>query len=184
MAEGKTIGKPMAKPAFPHLGGEGAKERMTENQKAKKEPQKRLDIIRGRMPIAVVYMVKFGDNRGDSTAALAKLFGTTTGKIDDLKRERGFKYVTAGFAPTAQQKLDGIEYLKKHPDYASGGVDKLVNELEAYNEATAEQAKAFEVAKAAAHGQSFRKKSGEVADAGGGNRRSSKEKATEEELVA
>ena len=178
MAGGKSIGKPEVIPSVPATSAEAA----AVAPKEKKAPQKRLDIVRGRMPIAVVYMVKFGDNRGDSTAVLAKLFGTTTGKIDDIKRERGFKYVTSGFAPTAQQKVDGIEYLKKHTGYAAGEVDKLVNELEAYNEATAEQAKAFELVRASAHGQPFRKKSGEVADAGGGNRRGPK--ATAEELVA
>jgi hypothetical protein len=178
MAGGKSIGKPEVMPGVPATSAEAA----AVAPKEKKEPQKRLDIIRGRMPVAVVYMVKFGDNRGDSTAVLAKLFGTTTGKIDDLKRERGFKYVTSDFAPSAQQKLDGIEYLKKHIGYSKGEVDKLINELESYKEATAEQTKAFEVTRAAAHGQPFRKKSGEVAEAGGGNRRGSK--ATAEELVA
>jgi hypothetical protein len=148
-------------------------------EKAKKAPAgPRTDIIRGRMPVIIVYMVKHGDNRNESIAAKAKLFGTTTGKIDDIVKERGFKYVTADFAPTSQQKTDGVEYLKKHVDYDKGGVDKLLNELESYTEATEEQAKAFETVRAAAHGQPFRKKDGSaVVDAGGGNR---KGKAAEE----
>jgi hypothetical protein len=177
---GKEKGKAAVEtPVVPATAAEAA----AAAPKEKKEPQRRLDIVRGRMPVSVVYMVKFGDNRGESTATLAKLFGTTTGKIDDIKKERGFKYVTADFAPTAQQKADGIEYLKKHPGYANGDVDKLINELEAYEEATDDQAKAFDAARAASHGQPFRKKTGEVADGGGGNRRG-KEKATAEELVA
>jgi len=145
--------------------------------KEKKEPVKRTDIVRGRMPVVIVYMVKFGDNRGETVAAKAKLFGTTTGKIDDLVRERGFKYVKADFAPTVEQKADGIEYFKKHPGYAKGECDKLIDELESYDEATPEQAKAFETVRASVHGQGFRKKTGEVAEAGGGNKRTKPEKS-------
>jgi hypothetical protein len=152
-----------------------------------KVSHKRDDIIRGRMPIVVVYAVKHGDQRNETTAALAKLFGTTTGKIDDIKKERGFKYVKDNFAPTALQKADGIEYLKRHPEYSKGAVDKLIDEIDSYVEATPDEAKAFEVARASAHGQPFRKKTGEpVTDAGGGNRigQSQKGKATAADLVS
>src|SRR5574344_1507251 len=46
------------------------------------------NIIRGRMPIVVVWIVRFGDQKGLATKELADLFGTTVGKITDRSEER------------------------------------------------------------------------------------------------
>ena len=63
------------------------------------------DIIRGRMPIAVVAMVRFGDQKNGDVRSLAKMFGTTVGKITDIKKNSTFTYLPATFRPTAQQRL-------------------------------------------------------------------------------
>lgn len=131
---------------------------------AEKAPPK--EIIRGRMPVAVVAQVRFGANKDGATKAVADLFGTTVGKVDDIKKNRNFAYVTADFKPTAAQKADGIAWLKRHPT----GADALVAELEATAEATADEAAAFEATRAANRGQSEKKADGTTADAGGGNR--------------
>jgi hypothetical protein len=127
------------------------------------------EIIRGRMPVAVVYLARFGNQKDSATKAAADKFGTTVGKIDDIKKNRNFAYVTTNFRPTADQKTQALEWLKRHPHYDAQNVDDLVNELEAVPMATAEEAAAFEAARVTARGQNVKTKEGETADAGGGN---------------
>lgn len=138
------------------------------------------EIIRGRMPVAVVALARFGSMKGDTVKAKAEAFGTTIGKIDDIVKNRNFAYVTDAFRPTASQKADGIEWLKRHPV----GADALIAELEGTQEATQEEAAAFEAARAANRGQSPSTKEGETADAGGGNRRKNGKKAKTEAAPA
>jgi len=140
----------------------------------KKEKKLIENITRGRMPIAVVAQVRFGKNSRDSTKSLADLYGTTVGKIDDIKKNRNFAYVTESFRPTAQMKADGIEWLQRHHKYEAGAVDALIVELENTEEASVEDAAAFAEVKKAARAQEPKTKTGEVADAGGGNRRQDK----------
>lgn len=136
-------------------------------------------IINGRMPVAVVAQIRFGNDKGESTKVLADKYGTTVGKIDDIKKNRNFAYVTADFKPTEDQKEAGINWLKTHPYYDAAGVDKLITELEATPVASAEEAAAFEATRVAARGQSPVTKDGEPADAGGGNRRKPRAKKGE-----
>ena len=149
---------------------------------AKKEKKLIEGITRGRMPIAVVNMVRFGDNKLAETKDLATMFGTTVGKITDIKKNSTFAYLVAGFKPTAEQKADGIAWLQRHIGYDEGKVDKLINELEKTKVATAEEAAAFDAIRSKAKGQKEKTKTGEVADAGGGNR-AGKKKATAKDLV-
>ena len=88
------------------------------------------NIINGRMPVAVVAQIRFGNNKGDATKDLAAMYGTTVGKIDDIKKNRNFAYVGADFKPTQEQSDQGLEWLKRHPKYDSGEVDKVITELE------------------------------------------------------
>lgn len=145
-----------------------------EVQKVGATPKKA--IINGRMPVAIVAQVRFGNDKAESTKVLADKYGTTVGKIDDIKKNRNFAYVTADFRPTAEMKAAGVAWLKTHPYYDAAGVDKLVNELDATPEATAEEAAAFEGVRVAARGQSPTTKDGDPANAGGGNRRTPRAK--------
>lgn len=140
-------------------------------------PKENPSIIKGRMPVAVVHLARFGEHKGDSNKDLAALFGTTVGKIDDIKKSRNFAYVTAEVKFTDAQIDEGINWLKRHPTYDESNVDALVNELEAYARASEEDAKAFEAARSAARGQPTTTKTGETANGGGGNRRGKKAKA-------
>lgn len=128
-------------------------------------------IINGRMPVAVVAQIRFGNNKGDATKALADMYGTTVGKIDDIKKNRNFAYVTADFKPTAAMKEEGVAWLQRHPKFSTGSVDAIITELETAPEAEEADAAAFAAARTAARGQPVTTKEGEVADAGGGNRR-------------
>ena len=129
------------------------------------------NIINGRMPVAVVAQIRFGNNKSDATKDLAAMYGTTVGKIDDIKKNRNFAYVGADFKPTQEQIDQGLEWLKRHPKYNEGTVDKIIQELETTPVATAEEAAKFEADRVAARGQSVTTKDGAVADGGGGNRR-------------
>lgn len=144
-----------------------------------KTPAVRPEIIRGRMPIAVVALARFGNTKNDSVAEQAKQFGTTVGKIDDIRKNRNFAYVTEAFKPTAAQVDEGVEYLKKHHAYDAANTDALVNELAKTPVATEAEAAAFEEARSAARGQRATTKEGEPAEAGGGNRRKGKGKTAE-----
>lgn len=128
------------------------------------------NIIRGRMPIAVVWMVRFGDQKGLATKELADLFGTTVGKITDIKKKSTFAYLPEDFKPTQPQKDEGIAWLQKHVGFAEGKVDKLLNELEGLKTANEAEATAFEALRVKNRGQLPTTKTGETADAGGGNR--------------
>ncbi len=144
-------------------------------------------IINGRMPVAIVALARFGNTKAEPTKVQADMFGTTVGKIDDIRKNRNFAYVTADFKPTADQKAAGVAWLKTHPYFDQANVDKLIVELDATPEANAEEAAAFEAVRVAARGQSPVTKEGEVADAGGGNRRTpraKKEKAPKAESTA
>lgn len=147
---------------------------MTEKTTETKAAAAPVEIIRGRMPVAVVYMVRYGNKKGESTKVKADKFGTTVGKIDDIAKGRNFAYVTEAFRPTQEMKDQALEWLKRHPHYDAQNVDELVNELEAISVATAEEAAAFEAARVAARGQTPKTKTGETADAGGGNNRKGK----------
>jgi len=149
------------------------------------------NIINGRMPVAVVAQIRFGNNKDDATKLLAALYGTTVGKIDDIKKNRNFAYVDATFKPTASQKAEGIAWLQRHPKYKDGDVDAVITELETATEASVEEAAAFDALRKASHGQPVTTKDGEVADAGGGNRREArkskkakKQEAEVEDLTA
>lgn len=136
-----------------------------QTEAAAKQPAR--EIIRGRMPVAVVALARFGSLKDSATKAAAEAFGTTVGKIDDIRKNRNFAYVTADFRPTEQQKADGVAWLERHPT----GTADLIKELKAVEVATPEQAAAFEATRSANRGQTEKTKEGEPANAGGGNRR-------------
>ena len=137
------------------------------------------NIIQGRMPVAVVHLARFGNTKGNATKDLAVQFGTTVGKIDDIKKNRNFAYVVADTKFTEAQIAEGIEWLKRHPKHDEAKTDDLVVELDGYARATEDEAKAFEAARTAARGQPTKTKEGEVANGGGGNRRGKKAKNEE-----
>ena len=137
------------------------------------------NIIQGRMPVAVVHLMRFGSDKSKATKDLAVAFGTTVGKVDDVKKNRNFAYVTEATRFTDEQIAEGIEWLKRHPNYDDANVDNLVNELESYTRATEEESKAFAEARTAARGQPTKTKDGEIANGGGGNRRTKKSKQSD-----
>lgn len=100
------------------------------------------NIVRGVMPVALVARIKFDEKGVEKDADVAKLYGTTSGKVSDIRKGRNFAYLTDEFVPTAEQKTAAIAWMKKVPDYGDAQ-DKIVAAIENRPDATAEQAQAF-----------------------------------------
>jgi len=145
----------------------------TQTEAPKKEAPKKVDIIRGRMPVAMVYAVRFG-NLAEGPAEKQRLFATTVGKIYDIEKGRNFAYVTEDVKFTQEQIDDGIEWIEHHPEFNEQGAQKVVDYLKALPVASEEEAAKFEEVRKAARGQNSKTKDGEKANAGGGNRRKAK----------
>ena len=143
---------------------------MTDKKETKtKETKAPVEILRGRMPIALVYVIRFGETAVEKVAAQAAKFATTVGKIDDIRKLRGFPYVTESFKPTQQMVDDAIEFIKGHTAYDEQNVDTVIEELSALTIATKEEEEAFAEVRKAARAQNHKTKAGSKADAGGGN---------------
>ena len=143
---------------------------------AKKAPQA---IIRGRIALAIVYLIRFVETAEAGTKALAEKYGTTVGKIDDIRKNRNFAYVTEDVKFTQTQIDEGITFIAAHEDAEQAElVTDMLNKLEI---ATPEEAEAFANVKRKAGGQPRTNDQGEVIASGGGNRttpaKAKKEKA-------
>ena len=134
-------------------------------------------IIRGRIPLAIVYLIRFVEDAGAGSKNLAEKYATTVGKIDDIKKNRNFAYVTEEVRFTQVQIDEAKAYINQHenPDDAVVILDKL-NALEL---ATPEQAEAFAAVKRKNNGQDRTDAEGNVIEAGGGNRQGKKGKKEE-----
>lgn len=152
----------------------------TEAKPEKKEAAKKVDIIRGRMPVAMVYAVRFG-NLAEGSAEKQRLFATTVGKIYDIEKNRNFGYVTEDVKFTQEQIDDAIDWMEHHPEFDAQGAQKVVDYLKKLPIATEEEAAKFEELRKASRGQTTKTKDGEKADAGGGNRRKASTKAEKDE---
>lgn len=140
-------------------------------------------IIKGRIAIALVYLIRFVEPAAKSTKELAEKYGTTVGKIDDIRKVRNFAYVTEDVRFTAEQKAEAEKFITAHEDSdMSYEVIQLINELPT---ATEEEAAAFASVKKKSGGQPRTDENGEVINAGGGNRQGKpkKEKAAKEEKL-
>lgn len=70
----------------------------------------KVEILRGRMPVAVVAMIRFQEAE-TATAACAAKYRTTVGKVDDIKKNRNFGYISEDFQPSEDQKTAAADYL-------------------------------------------------------------------------
>jgi hypothetical protein len=119
-----------------------------------------LPIVRGRLPLIFVHAVRFDkvlNSMGNKD--LAAKFGTSVGKIFDIKKGRNFAYVTEGFKPTgedvaaAKTWINQVGAANAKGLNATGDKTLMQTTLDAYEArglATAEDAAAFAAAKAKA----------------------------------
>lgn len=84
-----------------------------ENLEAVEAPK--VEIIRGRMPVAIVALIRFGEEE-TSTSACAAKYRTTVGKVDDIRKGRNFGYVDSDFVPTQEQADAALAYIDQLED--------------------------------------------------------------------
>ena len=136
-------------------------------------------IIRGRIALAIVYLIRFVEAAEQGTKALAEKYGTTVGKIDDIRKNRNFAYVTEDVRFTEEQIKEAVNYISAHEDSDHAVV--VTDMLNALPIATAEEAEAFANVKRKAVGQPRTDAEGNVIASGGGNRQGKKKKEAEAE---
>lgn len=136
-------------------------------------------IIRGRIALAIVYLIRFVEAAEQGTKALAEKYGTTVGKIDDIRKNRNFAYVTEDVRFTEEQIKEAVNYISAHEDSDHAVV--VTDMLNALPIATAEEAEAFANVKRKAGGQPRTDAEGNVIASGGGNRQGKKKKEAEAE---
>ena len=146
------------------------------------EVVKKPAIIRGRIALAIVYLIRFVEAAEQGTKALAEKYGTTVGKIDDIRKNRNFAYVTEDVRFTEEQIKEAVNYISAHEDSDHAVV--VTDMLNALAIATAEEAEAFANVKRKAGGQPRTDAEGNVIASGGGNRQGKKKKEAEAEADA
>lgn len=104
-------------------------------------PKPPADIIRGRMPALIVFMIKFNEPAA-TVAALAAKYKTTVGKVSDVQKDRNFQYITKDFAPTSAMVEDAKKFAENLPDSKV-----IIEEINKITIATDEQVKAYEALK-------------------------------------
>jgi hypothetical protein len=104
----------------------------------------KVEIIRGRIPVAIVACIRYKEP-GMATAALAAKYRTTVGKVDDILKGRNFGYVTAEFQPTEEQKAAAIGHAEQ---LIGDNVQDVIEKVEAMGIAT-DGGAAFEAARKA-----------------------------------
>lgn len=101
------------------------------------------NIVRGTIPRALVYLIRFQEPKDAKEADIAKKYGTTNGKVADILKNRNFAYIDGDFRPTQEDKDAAVKWLKQVPNYDDVGTDDAVNAVDALDAATDEDAKAL-----------------------------------------
>ncbi len=106
------------------------------------------EIIRGKMPVACAYMMKYGSMKDKSLKELSMMFATTYAKTFEIvKLHKVFAHAHATFKPTSAMKAEARIYLDKHPLRSEPFVQAMIDELNALPEATTEEAALYEATK-------------------------------------
>lgn len=141
------------------------------------EVKKSHAIIRGRIPLAVVFLIRFVDS-DKASKELAEKYATTVGKVDDIKKNRNFAYVTEDVRFTEDQKAEAVTYITQHEDADTAAL--VIDQIGKLETATKEEAEAFASVKRKNGGQDRTDAEGKVIEAGGGNRQGKAKKAKDE----
>jgi len=127
---------------------------LAEAQAADNATKNLADIIRGRMPASLVFVIRFVSHGDDvKDAALAKMYGTTPGKISDIKKMSNFKYIDAEWKPSAEDVKAGKDWAEKMrnapwaDEHVKGFADDIDARLDALEVASEEELKAQEEAR-------------------------------------
>lgn len=96
-------------------------------QRAPKNPENILDIINGRIALPLVNLIRFGapNDKGELVAIgtnneAAKLFGTSVGKVFDIRKGRNFGYIDAAFKFTSDEIQAAKDWMTKSTTKRTG----------------------------------------------------------------
>lgn len=112
-------------------------------KRAPKNPENTLDIINGRLPLVLGFLVRF--KLTGTNGELAKKLATSVGKIFDLKKGRNFAYLTADYKPSAEEVAAGKAWFDnktakgKTAQEAGAAVDEIKAMIDSLGVATAEE---------------------------------------------
>jgi hypothetical protein len=106
------------------------------------------NIVRGTLPRPLVYLIRF-DEAANKDADVAKKYGTTTGKVADIKKNRNFAYIDIDYVPSAEDKAAALAWLKQVPNYDEVGADTAVNAVERMSVASEADIEALKTKRAA-----------------------------------
>ena len=109
----------------------------TDVKKEAKPEVKKIEILRGRMPLPIVYMIKFKSSEDETASALAAKYRTTVGKISDVRKGANFGYVEKGYIASKEQIEKAVTYAEQLEDKS------IVKGLKTLKPATDEQNTAF-----------------------------------------
>lgn len=85
-----------------------------------------VDIIRGRMPMPIVWLIRFEESTA-SDGATAKKYRTTNGKVNDIRKVRNFGYITADSKFSAEDLEAAKAYASQLSD---AGVTERLNQMQ------------------------------------------------------
>jgi hypothetical protein len=131
----------------------------TETAKKRAAASNFLPIVRGRLPLVFVHAIRFDEVLSVmGNKDLASKFGTSVGKIFDIKKGRNFGYVGADYKPTADDLAAAKTWISQVGAQnakgltASGDPSLMSNTLKAYESrglATPQELAAMKATKAA-----------------------------------
>lgn len=113
-------------------------------EKKKRGPKVNLlNIVRGRMPLACVAAIRFQVPAEVSNADVAKVFGTSVGKVFDIRKGRNFGYIDAEYKPSEQDIKDAEAWAKQAGAESIGGDEaKIMAAVDKLGKATGDEATA------------------------------------------
>lgn len=111
-----------------------------EAPKKKRAPKTNLlDIVRGRIPLALVFVIRFKET--GTNAELAKKYGTSVGKVFDIRKGRNFEYIGDSYKPT-KEDLEAAEKWAVEAGKHGGDTDGIKLAVAELEVADADHAKA------------------------------------------
>jgi len=143
---------------------------MAKNDKNEKAPKVEVEIIRGRMPVAIAAAIKLGENSEAKDSELASKYRTTNGKIADIRADRNFAYIDKEFHPNKEQ----VDQAKAYAEQCDS-TTAIMKIVKGFGVATEAEAEAF-----AAKRKGARKPSGKEGKAKKSSKKAKAEEADEE----
>lgn len=115
---------------------------MSKEDKKEKVEKVTVEIIRGRMPVAIAAAIKLTESKDAKDADLAAKYRTTNGKIADIRADRNFAYISEGFKPTK----DMVGLAKAYAEECES-TNAIMKAVKGFGVATDEEAEAFVTAR-------------------------------------